>query len=139
MRREPNLRAAHLIIFLTNPRTANRLVQDSIKAAQTLLWCRKLMKELSRRLKCHKIGSEHFANACPEANERCRTCSAGHRTKESPVVDRQGRYYINCKLRGHAAWDRGCPAFVDKYHRMVSKVPDNQYKYYPIVGDTTSW
>ncbi|KIJ44625.1 hypothetical protein M422DRAFT_84279, partial [Sphaerobolus stellatus SS14] len=130
-RREPNQRAAHLILLISNPRTANRMIRDGARIHQTLLWCRKLLKEPSRCLKCHKIGTGHFASDCPEEEEKCGTCGANHRTRNCPVTDKQSRYCVNCKTKGHAAWDRGCPAFVAQYDKLASKVPDNQYKYYP--------
>lgn len=51
----------------------------------------------------------------------------------------EGRFCINCKLRGHAACDRACPVFVDKFERMTTKIPDNQYKFFPIANDAASW
>ncbi|KIJ53085.1 hypothetical protein M422DRAFT_79557, partial [Sphaerobolus stellatus SS14] len=111
--------------------TANRMIQDGVRVHQTLLWCRKLLKEPSRCLKCHKIGTGHFANTCPEEEEKCGTCGATHRTKDCPVIDRQERYCVNCKVRGHAAWDRGCPVFVAQYDKLAIKAPDHQYKFYP--------
>ncbi|KIJ40440.1 hypothetical protein M422DRAFT_173693, partial [Sphaerobolus stellatus SS14] len=130
-RQVANQRAAHLILLLTNPRTANRLIRDGIRTHRTLLWCRKLLKEPSRCLKCHKIGTGHFASQYPDAEEKCGTCGMNHRTKDCPVKDGETRYCVNCKTRGHAAWDRSCPVFVTQYDKMASKVPNNQYKYYP--------
>ncbi|KIJ50423.1 hypothetical protein M422DRAFT_77320, partial [Sphaerobolus stellatus SS14] len=130
-RRDVNQRAAHLIILVSNPRTANRLIRDGIRIHQTLLWCRKLLKEPSRCLKCHRIGTGHFASQCTESEEKCGTCGSNHRTKNCPVSDRDSRYCVNCKTRGHAAWDHGCPTFVAQYNKFAARVPDNQYKYYP--------
>ncbi|KIJ42376.1 hypothetical protein M422DRAFT_171219, partial [Sphaerobolus stellatus SS14] len=100
-------------------------------AHQTLLWCRKLLKVPSRCLKCHKIGTGHFTSQCPEEGDKCRTCGSNHHMRDCPVIDRDGRYCVNCKTRGHATWDRGCPVFVTQYDKLASKVPENQYRYYP--------
>ncbi|KIJ24350.1 hypothetical protein M422DRAFT_78014, partial [Sphaerobolus stellatus SS14] len=137
--REPNQRAAHMILFTTNPGAANRLMRDGVRIAQTLLWARKLFKEPSRCLKCQKMGTGHFASSCPEKEECCGTCGAAHRTKDCPVTHKEGRYCANCKLSGHAAWDRGCPAFASNFDKLTARIPDNQFKFYPIVGETASW
>ncbi|KAF8583134.1 hypothetical protein K439DRAFT_1507237 [Ramaria rubella] len=138
-RREPNQRAAHIIAFVTNPRTANRMMRDGVRIAQTMLRCHKLLKEPMRCLKCHKIEAGHLASNCPEQDETCGMCGGSHRTKECGVMDRMGRYCANCRQCGHAAWDRGCPAFAEKFERFTNRIPENQYRYYPVKGDNSSW
>ncbi|KIJ32845.1 hypothetical protein M422DRAFT_85206, partial [Sphaerobolus stellatus SS14] len=121
---------AHMILFTTNPDTANRLIRDGVRIAQTLLWACKLYKEPLRCLKCQRVGTGHFANSCPAKEECCGMCGAAHCTKECRVSLRENRYCVNCKMKGHAAWDQGCPVFTSQFEKLMNKIPDNQYKYY---------
>lgn len=107
---EPNQRAAHLILLTSDSKTANHLIKDGVRIEQMVIWCRKLLKEPTWCLKCHKIGTGHFPSSCTAKEETCSTCGGVHLTRDCPMSAKDERYCINCKQKGHAAWDRGVPS-----------------------------
>ncbi|KIJ38373.1 hypothetical protein M422DRAFT_176655, partial [Sphaerobolus stellatus SS14] len=83
----------------------------------------KLYKEPLHCLKCQKMGMGHFASSYPQKEECCGTCGVEHRMQTCPVLDREGRFCINCILSGHAAWDRRCPIFTSHFDKLTVREP----------------
>ncbi|KAI0083096.1 hypothetical protein BDY19DRAFT_998865 [Irpex rosettiformis] len=40
---------------------------------------------------------------------------------------------------GHATWDRTCPTFLRKRAELSTRIPESNYRYFPVAGDSTTW
>jgi len=89
-----------------------------------------MQKELQRCLKCQLITVRHLAAGCNQ-QAACSTCGKDHCTLECSETDRAAFWCINCKEKGHALWDRLCPAFLAASKRLEDTDPKHTYKYFP--------
>ena len=138
-RRTPNQRHAHAIIDFFSPTDANAAIRHPFSIQSKKTPTRRLLPEPTRCLKCQSFENGHFAKNCRYSHDVCGTCAGNHRTSACSVSRQEDRYCANCKSRGHAAWDRKCPIFAELMTRYHSKLPDANYRFFPIADDHSSW
>ncbi|GBE78935.1 hypothetical protein SCP_0201320 [Sparassis crispa] len=136
---------AHLIIRFTNPKSANSALRQGLIIAGTDISARKLIPEPCRCLKCQKIGVPHFSADCKSIHDTCSKCaSVRHRTADCQELDPTNYGCANCQAahrpdwKGHAAWDRLCPIFLEEQKKMMDRLPESKYRFFP-TADPTSW
>jgi len=123
-------KVAHLIVrFRTNEDT-NLAIRDGLVIASKRVWARRMQKEPRRCLKCQSVTARHLAADCNQ-QATCGTCGKDHCTLKCLEVDRAAFWCINCKEKGHALWDRLCPAFLAASKRLEDTDPEHTYKYFP--------
>ncbi|TDL20954.1 hypothetical protein BD410DRAFT_702829, partial [Rickenella mellea] len=122
---------AHLIIALNTPESANQFLRSGGYIKGKKIWARKLLQEPKRCLKCQRVGSDHLASDCKLEHDICGNCGDKHRTSTCQISDTNHYYCVNCKCRGHAAWDRLCPKFMEISHRFLARNPTNKYRFFP--------
>lgn len=137
-RRAEGQGSAHLIVKLRTAKTANAALRHGLVIAGKKVFARKLLREPRRCLRCQGIGVGHLAADCKQAQEVCGSCAQNHPTATCTVNESEYRC-ANCKVTGHAAWDRMCPAFIEATKRRQRANDSNSYRFYPIVDDPASW
>ena len=138
-RRTPNQQHAHAIIDFFCPTDANAAIRHPFTIQNKKTPTRRLLPEPTRCLKCQSFENGHFAKNCRYSHDVCGTCAGNHRTSACTVSRQEDRYCTNCKTQGHAAWDRECPTFQELMKRYHSKLPDVNYRFFPIADDHSSW
>src|SRR5882672_5613610 len=109
-RRASGQRVMHLIACFQTTEAANCAIQEGVVIAGKMSWARRLHREL-RCLKCQSLNANHLAAACGHPNT-CGMCGKEHRTSECTEEDSDKYWCTNCKVLGHASWDRLFPGFV---------------------------
>lgn len=137
-RRTQGQRTAHLLIGFKTIEAANTAIRNGLYIAGKRVTNRKLIQEPRRCMKCQGIGGGHLAAECPQVADTCGTCAGAHRTETCQISDSRGYRCANCQTRGHAAWDRTCPAFLSSAARLTERNPDNKYRYF-LSDDPSTW
>jgi hypothetical protein len=138
-RRTAMQRTAHVILCLSQLAGANSAIWDGMIIAGKRAWARKLLHEPRRCLKCQEIGATHIAATCKQTHDTCGSCGDQHRTSDCSITDPANHNCVNCKTKGHAAWDRHCPAFVHYSNQFDARHPENGYRYFPTTLDPAAW
>ena len=131
-------RTAHMLAKFSSARTVNKALRDGITVAGKLVYGRKPQQEPWRCLKCQHISS-HFAAQCPQDGETCGTCGKAHTTRDCTERDTNNYWCVNCKLGGHASWDRMCPCFREESERLRHRDPESTYRFYPKEDVPWTW
>ncbi|KAI0742791.1 hypothetical protein C8Q80DRAFT_1108466, partial [Daedaleopsis nitida] len=131
-------RVAHLIVTLCTPEAANQAIQEGLNIEGKSVLTRKLLWEPRNCMKHQEVGAPHIAATCPATTDVCGTCAGGHCTLSCTVKEKHRMCCCNCKIDGHAAWDRACPSFVAALACFNEKTPLNHYRFYP-TGDPSTW
>jgi hypothetical protein len=133
LRRAKSQSCGHLILVLSSPQSANKILTDGLRVAHKLVFATKCKREPIRCLKCH--GWNHIANECTVPQDICGTCGGLHRTAncDNPTV----RYCTPCGDKGHSTWDRNCPTFQRKCQDQDTRSPENNMPYFPTDEDWT--
>jgi hypothetical protein len=137
-RRHPNQRTAHVVITFASKEHANQAIKFGLAIAGKKVYGRKLLPEPSRCLKCHAFDGGHMAADCPQEQDTCGSCGEAHRTSECPIDNPEDYACANCKTKGHAAWSRQCPIFVQKWDNFKRRNDEAKYIYYP-TEDPLTW
>ncbi|OCH84245.1 hypothetical protein OBBRIDRAFT_699215, partial [Obba rivulosa] len=131
-------RFAHLIINFTTPEAANEAIRKGLIIASKRVGMRKLLIEPRRCLCCQRFDGSHLAKECKHAHETCRMCrDIKHKTSEYTIEDVSKFYCINCKVKGHTSWSRNCPTFLMKRERLMLRLPESTYVFYPTANPRT--
>lgn len=136
-RREKGQRTAHAIFNMSSVEGANMILRHGIHIQGKKVFGRKMKKEPKRCLKCQKINSRHFAKDCPENDDLCGTCGLKHRTDKCAEKDQEKFHCANCKVYGHASWDRMCPIILKAANQLESSDREASYKYFPTEEEWT--
>ncbi|ETW81099.1 hypothetical protein HETIRDRAFT_27883, partial [Heterobasidion irregulare TC 32-1] len=135
-RRMEGQRTAHLLAKFKSANAANKAIREGLTIAGKLVYGRKSQQEPRRCLKCQQIG-QHFAAQCHQEGESCGTCGKNHATKDCREQNPDHFWCVNCKVGGHASWDRMCPRFREEAERLKRRDPESTYRFFPI--DTAQW
>lgn len=141
-RRRTGQQTAHLIVkFSTAERANNTIMKGAVVAGRSII-VERLVREARRCHNCQQLEPGHMAGDCPNATV-CGSCGDDHQTSdcEAPAF---AHNCVNCKtsrahLYDHAAWDRVCPSFVEASRKIQKANPIEQYLYYPLTNDKTTW
>ncbi|KAF8587561.1 hypothetical protein K439DRAFT_1274792, partial [Ramaria rubella] len=138
-RRSKDQRTAHIIMNLSSPNLANIAIQEGLIIMGKHVGARKLLQEPKQCLKCQEYTSSHIAANCQQIHDTCSTCSEMHQTAECQLSDSTKYRCTNCKVTGHAPWNRHCPQFLalSKWHQ--AKHPENAYQFFPSSKDQATW
>ncbi|EJF55684.1 hypothetical protein DICSQDRAFT_17832, partial [Dichomitus squalens LYAD-421 SS1] len=131
-------RFAHLLVTLSSPEAANKVIRAGLVLAGRHVSVRKNLAEPLRCSKCQRYGAGHLAKECPQERDTCGTCAHSHRTADCKIQEPQQYHCVNCNEKGHAAWDRECPVFLDHLGKLDARCPENCLQLFP-TGDPDSW
>ncbi|KAI0650232.1 hypothetical protein C8Q79DRAFT_1006517 [Trametes meyenii] len=137
-RRSSTQRVAHAILHMRSPETANHAIRNGLNIEGKTVSVRKLLQEPRRCLQCQKYTPAHLAANCAVKEEVCGTCAGPHRTVDCTVTSHMQRFCVNCNEKGHASWDRDCPAFVEAFDKLSARSPGNWYRFFP-TADPRTW
>lgn len=137
--RREGQRVAHLLVNFSNPKAANDKFYEGMVIRGCKVSIRRLLPEPTRCLKCQKINPGHIAATCPHERDICGSCGGDHRTAECTVQLKAQRYCINCRRKGHAAWERDCPHFMGKLQELRERNPDTALKLFPEPDKPSRW
>jgi hypothetical protein len=137
--RAQNQKSAHLLITLSDPHTANRLITDNIHICHENIAATKSKKEPLRCAICQgyghlardkdKCGLQKNTEEGETCTPQCGRCPGRHETsncKES----RDKKFCINCISTTHNSFDRACPTFLRKSEEFDQRNPDNLMPYF---------
>ncbi|KAG1864074.1 hypothetical protein C8R48DRAFT_602091, partial [Suillus tomentosus] len=120
---------------------ANKAIKQGLTIEGRKIASRKLLPEPTRCLKCQQLTSAHIATNCPNKEDICGTCAKNHRTSDCTITssETEQQHCKNCDQSGHAAWSRECPKFAERSAKLLERVEEAQYKYFPVENDPDSW
>ena len=128
-KRAPGQRVAFLMLSFLTAQDANRAVTNGLYIASKHVSVRRDMEEPQRCAKCHKYDPPHLARNCKAIHETCATCaSIHHKTADCTIVNPDEFRCVNCgSARGHAAWDRCCPAYQKALTKLRARRPESGF------------
>ncbi|EPS99060.1 hypothetical protein FOMPIDRAFT_1082659, partial [Fomitopsis schrenkii] len=127
---------AHLILKLGSPQRANAIIMRGLSVMGQRLPVEKLRKEARRCLRCQRIEPGHLARDCNSKHDICGTCGGEHTTHGCTS---EHRYCVNCASDGHTSWNRACPAFMDATRKIQRANTLEQYRFFPMMDDPSTW
>ncbi len=128
-RRFPGQRTAHLMLTVTGIEQANIALKGLFIAGRRIL-VRRDMDEPKRCARCQAYGG-HFARDCKAPHDVCANCAASHPMSQCQVAaDPYSYRCANCKVDGHAAWDRACPALRTRVSAQVNRKADSGFRFF---------
>ncbi|KAJ7173828.1 hypothetical protein C8R46DRAFT_822052, partial [Mycena filopes] len=116
---------------------ANKAIDNGVWIRGVYCVARKSREEARRCAKCQKYDG-HLAHACRETVDTCGRRAGRHRTAECSVTDSGVFSCSNCRVHGHGAVDRACPAFVREQEKRLARDPTIAYRYFP-TADPHTW
>ncbi|EJF55579.1 hypothetical protein DICSQDRAFT_13396, partial [Dichomitus squalens LYAD-421 SS1] len=137
-RRYREQRFAHLLVTVSSPEAANKIIRAGLILAGRHVSVRKNLAEPMRCAKCHRYDAGHLAKECPQMYDTCGTCGRAHKTADCTMKDPQQHHCVNCNEKGHAVWDRDCPVFLDHLSRADARHPENSLQFFP-TADPDLW
>ena len=132
-RRSPHQRSAHMVLSVSSPEAANRLIANGIILCRKKCYVEKIKKEPTRCLKCQ--GWNHIARDCKEPDDTCSNCAKTHRTTACPHP--HTRWCVSCKTDEHVSWSRDCLTFTKKVAEFNERNPENQLPFFPTTDHWT--
>ena len=126
-RRSPHERSAHIILSVSSPEAANRLIANGIIICRKKCYVKKIKKEPTRCLKCQ--GWNHMARDCTEPEDTCSNYMKAYRTTTCPHP--HSKWCVSCKTGKHASWSRECPAFLKRTHEFKKRNLENKLPFFP--------
>jgi hypothetical protein len=142
--RHATQRVAHLKLFFVTAEAANIAIRNGLYIAGKKITVRKLLQEAQRCAKCQRYGhgknegEAHFAKDCRWVHDTCGGCGQHHRKEECTANLAVDSFCVNCQVKGHPAWDRTCPFFIDRCKRINSARKDGDFRYF-VTRDAASW
>ncbi|KAJ7173837.1 hypothetical protein C8R46DRAFT_826237, partial [Mycena filopes] len=136
-RRTDTQRVAHVSLRLRRAEAANHLKDNHLFHKAQYMKVRKPRYEPKRCAKCQSYDG-HFAGACKARADVCARCAGDHRTDNCSMLNSGTFGCSNCKVEGHGAADRSCPAFVQALVKLRARDPSSRYVYYP-TADPRTW
>ena len=116
----------HVIITLTTPEAANKVLTDGLIVCQKRVYAEKCKKEPTHCLKCQ--GWDHMSYTFLQGHDTCGTCGERHRMT---ICDQPRRHCVSCRSDSHAIWDRSCPTFQCKCTELDARLLENLMPYFP--------
>ena len=135
-KRRPGQQRAHLIVKFSTPQRANEAIMKGMAIHNTRLPVEKLRKEARRCLRCQKLEAGHLARDCEWIIDICGTCGGDHTTQDCTSTCQR---CVNCSSDGHASWSRTCPAFIEATRKIQEANKLEQYRFYPLMDDPSTW
>ena len=136
-RHTPGQRCAHLITCFRITAAANIAIREGLVIMGKRSWARCMWREPRRCLRCQSLMARHLTAGCNH-QITCGTCGKEHHTTECTEMVSSRFWCVNCKLVGHASWDRLCPMFLEACKWLETSDPEHMYKYFPS-QDTWTW
>ncbi|KAH9913257.1 uncharacterized protein B0H18DRAFT_841817, partial [Fomitopsis serialis] len=138
-KRKLNQQTAYAIAKFSSAKRANDVIVNGLMFFGQRLNAWRLVKEARRCMKCQRLEPGHMASDCTET-AKCGTCaSPEHTTQKCKVPPGRKRWCVNCEVAGHASWERHCPSFMEANHKIQRANTLEQYRFFPIADDPTSW
>jgi hypothetical protein len=135
-RRHQGQTTAFAMLTLSNPQTANSIIREGIIIEGKKVYGRKDRQEPKRCMKCQKFRPTHRAATCAQIHDTCPKCGKMHRASE---CKEEIKFCANCRAPGHTASDRKCQVFQQELKRIGDWHPENNYRYFPVSDDPTTW
>ncbi|KAJ7692394.1 hypothetical protein B0H17DRAFT_886857, partial [Mycena rosella] len=135
-RRTAGQKVAHLKIEFANAAAANHAIDSGVFIQGKSIRVSKSDDEPRRCAKCQSYDG-HLAHACHSTVDVCGRCAATHRTGDCMTSEADFRCAI-CKVSGHGAVSRECPAFHKEQQRRRTRNPTTGYRYIP-TDDPRTW
>jgi cell division septum initiation protein DivIVA len=138
--RRQDQRFAFLEVACADPESATRLIRNGTIMEGKILITRKKLIEPERCMKCQTSG--HKALRCRAKNDICALCADTHRTSECSADTKKCTNCIsenNTSKHDHHASDRACPVYLRQVELMRQRHPNNQYRFFPVISDPTTW
>ncbi|KAG2064527.1 hypothetical protein BDR04DRAFT_936911, partial [Suillus decipiens] len=129
---------AHVVMIFTSKKSANHTIKFGLMVDSKKVYGRKLLPKPTRCLKCHSFDGTHIATECPQEHDTCRTCREHHCTNTCEIKDPIQYQCINCNEKGHTAWSRECPTFVQKWEAHRRRHDKARYIFFP-TEDLLTW
>lgn len=136
--RRENQKVASLLLYLSEPSAANKLISSGAVIATKCVHATKTIQEELRCYHCQLYG--HIATRCPRLSANpddpptCGKCAESHPTKECNLDCIQ---CANCNLDSHASNDRSCPEFTKKCDALNKCSLTNLLPFFPTNDDWT--
>lgn len=136
--RRENQKVASLLLYLSEPNAANKLISTGAVIANKRVRASKTIREELRCYHCQLYG--HIANRCPRLSANpndpptCGRCVESHPTKD---CNAERVRCANCNLDGHASNDRSCPEFAKKCEALNKCSLTNLLPFFPTDDDWT--
>jgi hypothetical protein len=111
---------------------ANNTIKEGMFIEGKHVVVRKMLSEPQRCLKCQKFG--HHVPDCKADKDTCARCGEHHRTSQCNTTDQASFSCVNCMsnmAKGHGAADRNCPKFATEKLKLMERVPENKFKFFP--------
>ncbi|RDX44143.1 hypothetical protein OH76DRAFT_1360052 [Lentinus brumalis] len=139
-KRAPGQRVAFLLIAFLTPQDANTAIKKGLYIASKHVPVRRDQDEPQRCAKCHKYDPPHLARDCKAIHETCASCaSIHHRTAECTITSHDDYRCVNCNTRGHAAWEKSCPAYACALRKLRARRPESGFRFFPLAEDPYTW
>ncbi|RDX51330.1 hypothetical protein OH76DRAFT_1454912 [Lentinus brumalis] len=134
-------RVAFLLISFLTPQDANQAIAKGLYVAGKHVSVHRDQDEPQRCAKCHKYDPPHLARNCKAIHETCGTCaSIHHKTAECSAINHDEYACVNCdNMRGHAAWEKSCPAYQRAVQKLHARRPESGFRFFPLADDPYSW
>lgn len=136
--RKENQKVASLLLYLSEPKAANKLISSGAVIANKRVQASKTIKEELRCFHCQEF--RHIAAKCqrlvddPEDSPTCGKCAEKHATKECSATTLQ---CANCNAPRHASNDRNCPTFLKCCDTLNKRALTNLLPFFPTDEDWT--
>ena len=137
--RHEHQRVAHLLVNFSSAQAGNAAIAQGLVIKGKRIEVHRLTPEPSRCMKCQRYDSRHVAATCSASTDTCGTCGGEHRSNGCTVTAHADHFCVNCQTKGHAAWSRGCPHFLQKLQAMRERTPESALKYFPDQNDPSTW
>lgn len=136
--RKENQKVASLLLYLSEPKAANKLISSGAVIANKRVQVSKTIKEEMRCFHCQEFG--HIAVKCqrliddPDDSPTCGKCTERHPTKDCTATV---LHCANCNSPGHASNDRNCPTFLKRCDTLNKRALTNLLPFFPTDEDWT--
>jgi hypothetical protein len=143
-RRKPGQLVAHLIIVFNSPENANHAIRNSLYIAGRKTNTRMMVREPQRCAKCQRYGhgnnegAPHFAKDCKWVHDTCGGCGHNHRRDDCAANLAIDSFCVNCNTKGHPAWDRNCPTFLERREKLNRVRHKQNYRFF-VTEDVNTW
>ncbi|RPD65571.1 hypothetical protein L227DRAFT_631148 [Lentinus tigrinus ALCF2SS1-6] len=139
-KRAPGQRVAFLLISFLTAQDANKAITKGLYIASKHVPVHRDQEVPQRCAKCHKYDPPHLVRDCKAIHETCAACaSIHHKTAECAISNHDEFKCINCKARGHAAWEKSCPAYKQALQKLRARRPEISFRLLPLADDPYTW
>ncbi|KAJ3777045.1 hypothetical protein FB446DRAFT_614131, partial [Lentinula raphanica] len=133
--RKPGQKVAHAIFAFTDMRHANAAIRQGMVIDHKMVSVRREEKDPQRCMKCQQYG--HIARECKSTTDICGRCDRAHPTQTCSAGP-ENFYCAVCKVKGHIAADRACPALLRRIRERQQRDPTKGFRYF-VTEDESTW